>query len=118
MPAMLQRPPVLRMSVNSLLLVCVALLLVHALAGHTHADLLAPVSMADHVPGDEHHNAAGGSCEVVRAPASGADMVIATSAMAVGAVLMAPTAFPDLAIADCRTPRSLPLFLLHAALLI
>jgi hypothetical protein len=104
------------MAARSLLLVCISLLVVHGLAGHAHADLLASVPVAEHVPGDDHHDATGGSCEVARTP--DVDVAISAPVLPRIALLVAPSTVPG-PVFDADQPASRPpLFLLHAALLI
>jgi hypothetical protein len=104
------------MAAPLLLVVCISLLVVHGLAGHAHADLLASVPVAEHVPGDDHHDATGGSCELART----ADVHVAISAPASPsiALLVAPTTVPGSAVDEDQPASRPPLFLLHAALLI
>jgi hypothetical protein len=118
MLAMLQRHRVTRMSFNVLLLVSATLLIVHGLAGHAHGDLLAPVPVAEHAPGDDHHDTAGGSCDIARVSTDRAIVAIVAPALAAVAVVVRPTGFQGQALDEYQPPPRLPLFLLHAALLI
>jgi hypothetical protein len=104
------------MAAPLLLVVCISLLVVHGLAGHAHADLLASVPVTEHVPGDAHHDATGGSCELARTP----DVDVALSAPAVPpiALMVAPRTVPGSAFDEDQPGSHPPLFLLHAALLI
>jgi hypothetical protein len=109
------------MSVNVLLLVSATLLIVHGLTGHAHGDLLVPVPVAEHAPGDDHHDTAGGSCDIARVStdrAIRAIVAIVAPALAAVAVVVRPTGFQGQALDEYQPPPRLPLFLLHAALLI
>jgi hypothetical protein len=98
-----------------LLFVCIVLLVSHVAVGHAHADVLAAVPVEDHVPGDHHHQSAGGSCDGVKAPADGTPVPAAPSFIS-----------PCITFSPCRaalvgTDPAVdrpPLFLLHASLLI
>src|SRR5262245_27115789 len=95
----------------------VALISLHAVADHAHADILASVPVSDHVPGDEHHGSSGGSCDGVRWA------TVAVAASAVVSVNLSVLALPspkfEVVPLDARPSDSgPPLFLLHAALLI
>lgn len=91
------------------------LLVSHVEIGHAHADLLAAIPTQDHVPGDGHHDSAGGSCDGLKAPAHGVPAPTAGD-------LVPGTITPPIRLAapfDAEAaPDRPPLFLLHAALLI
>jgi hypothetical protein len=99
---------------RSLVVGCVAVLALHGLAGHAHADSLAPVPLTSHVAGDAHHEGAG-ACEGAQGAAwmgavealPGAPSTPAVTAGSRSVSLDQPHEIP-------RPPR----FLLHAALLI
>lgn len=114
------RPPRLfiRMTIGCLWLVCVTLLALHGLTDHAHADLLASLPVAEHVPGDDHHHAAGGSCEMARTPSADVDGAASPLAPPFVGLVVAPAPLAS-GILDAREPLLRPpLFLLHAALLI
>jgi hypothetical protein len=98
-----------------LLLVCVMLLAAHVAGGHAHADVLAAIPVQDHVPGDDHHESAGGSCDGMKASADSAPAP--TVAGFVSSRVMSPEC--DAAPGETGSvPDGPPLFLLHASLLI
>jgi hypothetical protein len=113
---MRHRRQLLHIAAPSLLVVCITLLVVHGIAGHAHSDLLASVPVAEHVPGDDHHDATGGSCELARTP----DVDVATSQPALPsiALLVAPKTVSGAAFDEDQPAARPPLFLLHATLLI
>lgn len=104
--------------IRCLLLVCVTLLILHGLTGHAHADLLVSVPVTDHVPGDDHHHAAGGSCEMARTPTADVDGAVEAPVRQGAAVVIAPRALASAVLGAGETSYRPPLFLLHAALLI
>ena len=113
----MRRPRCLaRLLLQGVFVACVVGLMGHALTGHAHADLLAAAPAHEHVPGDDHHDAAGGSCEALRAPTPDGPP----------AVLVEDAIEPVWSIAASMAARTFvrpvlaqpPLFLLHASLLI
>jgi hypothetical protein len=94
---------------------CIVFLASHVAVGHAHADLLAAIPLQDHVPGDDHHESAGGSCDGVKASAHSAPAPTATSL-----VSSCVTASERQAVSvETGSPVDRPpLFLLHASLLI
>ncbi|MGH2393239.1 MAG: hypothetical protein ACRDGH_07055 [Candidatus Limnocylindria bacterium] len=107
----------LRIAVRSLLVVCITLLVVHGLTGHAHVDLLASVPVAEHVPGDDHHEATGGSCEIARTPSQTVAVAISTAVRCM-ALLGPPSTATAYAFEEDPPATRPPLFLLHASLLI
>ena len=98
-----------------LLLACVMLLAAHVAGGHAHADVLAAIQLHDHVPGDDHHESAGGSCDGVKASADSAP------APSVAGFVLSRVMSPECDAVPGETgsvPDRPPLFLLHASLLI
>lgn len=118
MRAMRHRCQLLQIAAPALLVVCITLVVVHGLAGHAHADLLATVPVAEHVPGDDHHDATGGSCEIARTPTAGVDVAISAPVLPRIALLVAPRTVPGSAFDEKQPDSRPPLFLLHATLLI
>lgn len=105
-----------RLLFRVIFIACMAAMLGHSSTGHAHADLLAPAPAHEHVPGDEHHEAAGGSCEALRAPApDGTPVILVEDAIGAVSFIAASTATPVYIRPVLVQP---PLFLLHAALLI
>lgn len=107
-----------RLATPSLLVVCVTLLITHGLAGHAHADLLSSIPVAEHVPGDDHHEATGGSCEIARTPSADVDLASSAPVLPCMALLVAPRTVTAFAFDEDQPAGRPPLFLLHAALLI
>lgn len=91
-----------------------AVLALHALGGHAHADLLVPVLLTNHIAGDAHHEGAGACESVQRVAQAGAAEALptgqsvpeVTASSSRSGSLGRPLAIP-------RPPR----FLLHAAFL-
>jgi hypothetical protein len=97
------------------LLACVMLLVAHVASGHGHADLLATIPLQDHVPGDDHHESAGGSCDGVKGPPATTPTPTPTTASFIGPGVMS---VERRAVGIDWAPDRPPLFLLHASLLI
>lgn len=110
--------PLLRIATPLLLVVCITLLVVHGLTGHAHVDVLAAVPVTDHVPGDDHHEVAGGSCEIARTPASSTHVPLLASVLPPVAFLEAPSRTAAGSVDEAKPAVRPPRFLLHAALLI
>jgi hypothetical protein len=89
------------------------LLAAHVASGHGHADLLAALPLHDHVPGDDHHESAGGSCDGVKGTTATAPTPTMASFIGPG-VMSVPRQEVGIDVAPDRPP----LFLLHASLLI
>jgi hypothetical protein len=95
---------------------CLLALVGHIMAGHVHADAISAEPLAHHEPGDEHHDASA-SCDAVRAaPPSSTEVVAVNPILAA----LAPSVVPVPRPADLEPPAlpAVPLFQLHAALLI
>ena len=106
-----------RIAMGVLTLVCATFLVVHGLLDHAHADAATDVPVHEHLPGDGHHDEAGGSCDIARVPGPTFDIVPTTAAVPVGLVII-QAVLSDARGAETLPRAQIPLFLLHAALLI